>query len=152
MNNYSEPKSGPFENLSQACISGLDAAAKGFEPLVKGIGRWHLEWIGLISRRVHAWVELPARLGDCKSPPDLINEQARFWQAAGEDYVDGARRLTAAAAACAVVPGVTETLLQTWTKSLESNSALFSRDYLSLPEADDRLIAPTKRVDERRAA
>jgi hypothetical protein len=152
MNNHSEPKSGPFENLSQACFSGLDAAAKGFEPLVKGMGRWHLEWIGLISRRVHAWVELPARLGDCKSPPDLINEQARFWQSAGEDYADGTRRLVAAAAACTVVPGVADTLLQTWVKSLESNSALFPRDYLKFPGAKDTPSVPTKRVDERRAA
>ena len=100
----SDPKAGPFGNLSQAYSHGLDAMAKGYEPALKGIGRWNLELMGLMTRRTQAWLDIPARISQCKAPQDLVKEQLRFWQTATQDYAEGAQRISAAFGAIAA-PG-----------------------------------------------
>src|SRR5262249_32048707 len=95
-----EAKSGPLGNLSQAYFGSPDTGVKGCEPALKGIGQFNLVWLGLLTRRSQAWLEIPLRLGRCKTPVDLINEQLRFWQAAASDYVETQHRLAAAVGAC----------------------------------------------------
>ena len=62
-----DSKAGPLGNLSQTYYGSLDMMAKGFEPALKGVGRWNLELIGLLTRRSQAWLEMPARLGQCRT-------------------------------------------------------------------------------------
>ena len=50
----SDPKAGPFVNLSQTYCNGLDVLAKGYEPALKGVGRWNLEVMGFMTRRTRA--------------------------------------------------------------------------------------------------
>ena len=97
-----DSKAGPLGNLSQAYFGGLDKMVKGCEPALKGVGRWNLELFGLMTRRSQAWLEMPARLGRCKTPVEVFGEQMRFWQTAAADYADGWQRLAAAWGACAV--------------------------------------------------
>jgi hypothetical protein len=47
-------------------------------------------------RRARSYLELPERLGNCRSPQDLAVEQVRFWQTFYQDYAEGAQRLTLA--------------------------------------------------------
>jgi hypothetical protein len=75
-----DSKAGPLGNLSQAYFGSLDMMVKGCEPALKGVGRWNLELVGLLTRRSQAWLEVSARLIQCKTPMDLFNEQMRFWQ------------------------------------------------------------------------
>jgi hypothetical protein len=98
-----DAKGGPLGNFSQVYFGGLDSVAKGYEPALKSLGRWNLEVVGLMTRRSQAWLEVPVRLGRCRTPVDVFNEQMRFWQSAVADYSDGWRRLTAAWGACAVM-------------------------------------------------
>jgi len=114
-----DTKTGPLGNPSQVYFSGLDAMVKGCEPALKGVGRWNLELIGLMTRRTQAWLGVPVRLSQCKSPSDLVNEQMRFWQTAAGDYAQASHRLAAAFGACAVMPGL--------------NGAQ-PRDYITFPE------------------
>jgi hypothetical protein len=95
-NERTGPVGGPFGNLSQTYCNSLDHLAKGFEPTLKNVGRWNLELTGLATRRAQAWLEIPTRASQCKTPQDLVKEQLRFWQTAAQDYTEGARRLTAA--------------------------------------------------------
>jgi len=90
------PVAGPFTNLSQAYVGSLDVLARRFEPLAVGAGRYNLELFGLMTRRARAWLEVPSRLGQCRTPQDLANEQLRFWRAAVQDYADGTKRLSLA--------------------------------------------------------
>jgi hypothetical protein len=122
-------------NLSQAYFGGFDTMVKGCEPALKGIGRWNLEVFGLTTRRAQAWLEMPARLGRCKTPTDLLSEQVRFWQTAAADYADSSRRLMAAWGACAVMPKL--------------NGAQ-PRDYITFAEPKDAAAAPKR--GERKAA
>ena len=111
-------------NPSQAYFGGLDMMVKGYEPALKGVGRWNLEMLGLMARRAQAWLEIPSRLSQCKTPADLFKEQTRFWQAAAADYTEGSQRLTAAWSACAVMPKL--------------NGAQ-QRDYITFPEPQENL-------------
>jgi hypothetical protein len=119
-----DPVAGPFNNLSQAYFANLDTIAKGFEPAFRGVGRWNLELIGLMTRRARQWAEIPARIGQCKTPQDLAREQLRFWQAAAHDYAEGVQRLSVAFGAIAV-PGLNGAL---------AARDVPARDYITFPE------------------
>jgi len=90
------PMAGPFSNISEAYLGSLDVLARRFEPLALGAARFNLELFGLMTRRTRAWLEVPTRLGQCRTPQDLAGEQLRFWGTAVEDYTDCTRRLTVA--------------------------------------------------------
>jgi hypothetical protein len=87
---------GPFANLWQAHLSNLDTLAKGCEPAFVGLSRWNMEMATLAIRRTQAWLEVPARLGSCRTAPDLTSEQIRFWQKASTDYREGVQRIASA--------------------------------------------------------
>jgi hypothetical protein len=99
-----DPNLGSALGISRIYFSGLETLAKGYEPALKAVGRWNLELLALTSRRSQAWLSVPARFGQCKSPADVAREQWQFWQSAASDYSEAAQRLVAAFAACAVVP------------------------------------------------
>jgi hypothetical protein len=134
-NDRLEAKAGPLGNLSQAYFTNLDMLVRGCEPALKGVGRWNLELVGLMARRSQAWMEIPARLGRCKTPADLVGEQLRFWQAAAADYVEGSQRLAAAMGACASVVG--------------KFNGVQPRDYITFPEPEE---AQAPKRSERKAA
>ena len=118
-----DPKLGPFSNLSQACFSGFDLAAKGYEPVLRTAARWNLELVGLATRRVRAWSELPGQIAQCRTPQDFAQLNVQYWQTAAQHYSEGARQLTALAAALAM-PGVNGA----WVKPAPG------RDYITFPE------------------
>jgi len=126
-------------NLSQAYVGNLDAVAQLFQPLAVGAGRYNLELFGLMTRRTRAWLEVPTRLSQCRTPNDLVNEQLRFWQAAVQDYADGAKRLALAFSSFAA-PGLDG----------RGTVATSTRDYLGFPDAKTTAAEPAKR--DRRAA
>jgi hypothetical protein len=138
----SDPKAGPFVNLSQTYCNGLDVLAKGYEPVLKGIGRWNLEVMGLMTRRTRAWLEIPARVSQCKTPQDLAREQLQFWQTAAHDYSEGVQRLTVAVSAL-VPPG----LNGAWGGKV----AAPARDYITFAEPKPA-AADQEPKRERRAA
>ena len=57
--------------------------------------------MGLHDAPGRAWMEIPARASQCKTPQDLVREQLQFWQTAAHDYSEGVQRLTAAFGALA---------------------------------------------------
>jgi hypothetical protein len=132
-----DSKAGPLGNLSQAYFSGLDMMVKGYEPALKGVGRWNLELLGFMSRRAQAWLEISSRLGQCKTPVDAFNEQGKFWQAAAADYADSSKRLVAAWSACAATMP-------------KLNVGMQPRDYITFPEPQETPAAPKR--GERKAA
>jgi hypothetical protein len=140
-----DPKSGPLGNLSQVYFGSLDSVARGFEPALKGVGRWNLEFMNLITRRTQAWLDVPAALSRCKSPQDVLNEQFKFWQKAAAQYSDGSHRLAAAFGACAVIPG----LNGAW---VNGSGAAPARDIITFAEPKDAPAAAAAKRTDRRAA
>jgi hypothetical protein len=124
-NERGDPVAGPFGNLSAVWCGALDQLIKGYEPALRNAGRFNLEVMGLMTRRAQAWLELPSRVGQCKTPQDLVGEQLRFWQAAAQDYTEGSRRLAATFSALAGLG-----LNGTWGGSTVATP----RDYITFPE------------------
>ena len=136
-----DPVAGPFGNLSQAYCTRLDQLAKSYEPALKNAGRWNLELMGLMTRRAQAWLEVPSRASQCKTPQDVVREQLRFWQTAAQDYTEGTKRLAAAFGALAA-PG----LNGAWG----GKTAEPGRDYITVAETKSAAAETQKR--DRRAA
>lgn len=136
-----DPKAAAFGNVSQAYFAGLDMMMQAYEPALRGAGRCNLELFGLMSRRAQAWLEIPARLGACRTPQDLVKEQMRFWQTAAHDYAEGAQRLTTALGACGV---------PNFNGAWGGKTAAKPRDVITFSEPSPSAAQPPKR--DRRAA
>ena len=130
-----DSKADALGHLSQAYFSGLDVMVKGYEPALKGIGRWNLELMGFMARRARAWLEVPGQLGQLRSPVEVFKAQTKFWQAASADYAEAARRLTAVWGACATMGN--------------RDGGKEPRDYITFPEPQE---SPTPKRGERKAA
>jgi hypothetical protein len=49
--------------------------------------------MGLLNRRAQAYLQAPARLAQCRSPQDVLNEQMEFWRTASAQYTESSRKL-----------------------------------------------------------
>jgi phasin protein len=81
-----------FQQVFQPYLGGFGALAQAYEPLFKGLARWQLEVLTLSSRRAQAYLEMPSRLAQCRTPQDLAGEQMRFLQTAYQQYTECAQR------------------------------------------------------------
>ncbi len=59
----------------------------------KAAARCQLELFGLANRRTQAYLQIPSRLAQCRSPHDVLNEQMAFWRTAAEQYGDTYRKI-----------------------------------------------------------
>jgi hypothetical protein len=119
--------------LDVAWVFGnLDAWVRGYGPALKGIGRFNLELLALISRRWQAWLGAPRHFGQCRSPWEVTEEQLRFWQVAVNDYAQSAQRLSTTFGAWAVMP---------------EHQGAAQRDYITVQEP-----APAAKSGDRKAA
>ena len=125
----------PIHSFLQMYFGGLEAFGQAYDPMLKGIARAQLEMTSLLSRRAQAYMEIPARLGQCRGPHDLLNEQMRFWRIAMEDYADSTGRITSALSSFAFP-----------TLSLDDEGAESAHDYIRFSEPSE----PSRR--ERQAA
>ncbi|HXF55377.1 MAG TPA: hypothetical protein VNK52_14785 [Hyphomicrobiaceae bacterium] len=91
MQNWLDPKS--LQASTQGLFNGIDKVSESFEPWFKAVARCQLEAIGLASRRAQAYMELPAKLGACRTPQDLAREQIGFWQTAFAQYAESCGRM-----------------------------------------------------------
>lgn len=118
---------GPYQHMMQSYFGGLDNAAQGYEPAMKGMARAQLEMMSLASRRAQAYLEIPSRLAACRTPQDLLSEQMRFWQTAFQHYSEGSRRVMTAMTSMAQPPNFAD-----------AQSKPRARDYLSVPETQEQ--------------
>jgi Phasin protein len=115
----------PIQSIFQMYFGGLEAMGQAYDPFTKGIARAQLEAMGLMSRRAQAYMEIPARLSQCRTPQDLLNEQMRFWQTALEEYSESTRRITEAMASFAV---------PSFGFAQYGDAARSAHDYITFPE------------------
>jgi Phasin protein len=129
----------PIHSMYQMYFGGLEAFGQAYDPFMKGFARAQLEWMGLISRRAQAYMEVPSRLSRCRTPQDLVNEQARFWRTAYEEYSDTTGRITEALASCT---------MPSFGFGSGADAAESARDYITFPETKE----PGRGARERKAA
>ncbi len=129
----------PVHSLFSMYFSGLEAMGQAYDPFTKGIARAQLEFMGLMSRRAQAYMEVPGRLSQCRTPQDLANEQMRFWREAYEEYSDSFGRMTEAMASLAM-PSFA---FRPYGEEVDS-----AHDYITFPETKES----GRQARERRAA
>jgi hypothetical protein len=120
---------GPCANPFQAYFTSLESLSQGLEPMkgpMKSVARCQLEVMGLVSRRAQAVMEIPSRIAQCRTPQDLVNEQARFWTTAFEQCSESSRRIMEAWGQMAMAPA-----------GFADTSGRTERDYISFPSPKD---------------
>jgi hypothetical protein len=131
----------PVHSYFQMYFSGLEAMGQTYDPFTKGIARAQLEFMGLMSRRAQAYMEIPTRLAQCRTPQDLANEQMRFWRTAFEEYADSMGRMTEAMASLAA---------PSFKFAFAGDDARSTHDYITFPDTKEAERPAHSR--ERRAA
>jgi hypothetical protein len=148
MQNLFDPKS--FQTSMQGLFNGMGTVSQGWEPWLKAAARCQLELMGLASRRLQAYMELPARVGACHTPQELAGEQLKFWQAAVTEYAECYGRLVEDYRGL-VPPPWSFFQIPVGTKGKDADEKR-ERDYIAIRESDDaeEETAPSK--GSRRAA
>jgi hypothetical protein len=85
-----------LQTLYDTYLKGCAAASPALEPLLKVCARGNEEYMALVSRCARSYVELPQRLGQCRTAQDLVTEQTRFWTRFCQDYVEATQNTTQA--------------------------------------------------------
>jgi len=96
----------PIHSFFNMYFSGLEAFGQAYDPFTKGMARAQLEFMGHLNRRAQAYLEIPNRLGQCRTPQDLVNEQVRFWRGVRRLFGKPRARDGGAVLVCAAAPCV----------------------------------------------
>lgn len=129
----------PVHGAFQLYFTGLEALGQAYDPFLKGAAHTQLEVLGFFNRRAQAYMHIPARVAQCRTPQDLMNAQAQFWRSAYADYAESLGRVTSALATCAP-PSLA---------AFVSEEVRNAHDYIAFPETKE---APGGRSRERKAA
>jgi hypothetical protein len=138
-NSHANGKS-PAHSAFQMYFGGLEAFGQAYDPFLKGLARTQLEWLGFANRRAQAYMQIPTRAAQCRTPQDVLTAQAQFWRAAYEDYTESVGRVTSALAAC-MPPNLA---------ALTDEALNNAHDYIAFPEAKEQ--PGSGRSRERKAA
>jgi hypothetical protein len=109
-------------------FGALEAMGQAYDPFMKSMARAQLEFMGLMSRRAQACMEVPGRLSQCRTPQDLVNEQMRFWRAAYEECSESMGRVTEAMGSLAV---------PSFAFAKYGEDADSAHDYITFPETKE---------------
>jgi hypothetical protein len=102
-----------------------NTAQQAPDQMLRGFTRWQLEMQGLMVRRAQAYLELPARLSQCRTPQDLMGEQQRFMQTCFAHYNECTQHVMGAWSQMFQLPA---------GMSSEVGHQMSERDYLSFPD------------------
>ena len=130
------------QSFYQMYFGGLGSLSQTYEPAAKNFARGQLEFMGLMNRRAQAIFEISSRLGQCRTPQDLANEQLRFWRTAYEQYSQTAGRMMELMTPLGASPFSFGPVADQTSED--------ERDYIKFPEPQER--APARRVRERKVA
>ncbi len=107
------------------------------EQIMRGFVRWQLELQGLMFRRAQAYLELPGRISQCRTPQDLMTEQQSFLQTMYSHYTESSQNVMTAWAQMFQLP----------VASPETSRSKGERDYLSFP-GEQRSLSATGSEDQ----
>lgn len=118
---------GLFQNFfhPQSFTSFAANAQQAPDQMMRGLARWQLEVQNLAVRRAQAYLELPSRLSQCRTPQDMMAEQQRFMQTCVSQWSESSRAIMGAWMQLFQVP-------VPGGNGARSKDA--GRDYLSFPE------------------
>lgn len=143
--NISDLGFGSWQTMCEAYFANPVAQSDETERKFKGLGQCQLELWGLTSRRMQACIGMPSQLARCRTPMDILNVQAQFWEAAFSQGAESTRRIAQALAVAADAPPD--------AKPVDKVSEKLERDLISLPvgkKSRRSTRAPVKATGEQR--
>ncbi len=136
MDYSSEPTGGPVPTAFNMAMTG-----QTIEPWLQAAARGGMEVFTLMNQRTQAYMELPMRVSQCRSPQEIAAEQMRFWQIMARQYGESSQRI-----------------FGTWLELAQrgrghsGNGRERERDYISFPESEEDSAGSRRGGHERRAA
>lgn len=131
---------GFFQSFFHGAGSGNVTPNVALDQYMRNVARCQLECQGLMSRRAQAYLELPGRVAACRTPQDLVQEQARFWQMAFQQYAECSQKMMTSWAQVMKAP----------IADKKGGAKPPARDYLSFPEPQAEKKLPVREREERR--
>jgi hypothetical protein len=115
-----------FYPFFQNMFDVADATSCFWQPLLKGIGRTHLEFAGMQARQSRALLHWTHQMMQPATPSDFFNANAQLWSTVMSDYLAVAPRV--AAAVETVADAVAPTVLHMPARPPHDTLILLDRD------------------------
>ena len=84
----------PLEAMMQMQRPTLSAMAEVNTKLYESIAAANREWTSFVNRRLKEDLAVPQQLAECKTPQDLFQVYAQFFQNACSQYQSGLEQMT----------------------------------------------------------
>lgn len=85
----------PSHDYFQMMFEGADLYASVWQPMLKSVGRWHLELANLGVRQGQAALQLSRDLSRSWTPADALAANVRYLEATTQQYAQSSQRLVA---------------------------------------------------------
>ncbi|HPG89461.1 MAG TPA: hypothetical protein PLD46_07380 [Hyphomicrobium sp.] len=95
-------------DIFQLMFEGADLVSSVWQPLLKSIGRWHLEVAGLGVKQGQAALQFSRDLSRCYTAGDVASAQIRYWDTVSSQYAQSSQRMAATVARAAEQPLASE--------------------------------------------
>lgn len=117
----------PSHDYFQFMFEGADMFSAIWQPLMKSVGRWHLEVAGLGMKNGQAALKFSHDLARCWTPGDMAAANIRYWEVVSSQVAQSSQRIVATAHQVAEAPFVSEIVALPVKRG---------HDVIVLPEAD----------------
>lgn len=106
-----------------------------WQPLLKSVGRWHLEVAGLGMKQAQAALQLSRDLSRSWTAADAAAANVRYWESVSAQYAQSSQRLMAT---------VSRSIEQPLLSDVVSLPVRRSHDMIVLPEAEAEALLARK--------
>lgn len=118
----------PTHDFFQLFFESADMYSGMWQPLLKSVGRWHLEVAGLGMKQAQASLQLSRDLARSWTAGDAVAANVRYWDAVTSHYSQSSQRLAATVQRTVEAPFVPEVVPMPSKRG---------HDMIVLPEAGD---------------
>ena len=129
------PKTSPTYDFFQIMFQSADTFSSVWQPMLKGVGRWHLEVANLGAKQGQATLQLSRDLARCWTAADVTAAYGRYWQAMTSQYTESSGRIAAS---------VSQTVQSDVVSDVVAIPSKRSRDTMTIPDPaafPDRKVA-----------
>jgi hypothetical protein len=123
------------QDYFQLFFEGADLYSSFWQPMLKSVGRWHLELAGLGVKNSQAALQLSRDLSRSLNPVDAVGASIRYWETVSSQYSQSSGRLAASVSRTVEAPFVSEIVALPLKRA---------HDLIVLPDTDHEVITERK--------
>lgn len=94
----------PTHDFFQFLFEGTDMLSSFWQPVLKSVGRWHLEVAGIGVKHGQAAIKLTHELARSTSPMEAYAAHVRYWNEISSHVAQSQQRIAASAVTLPVAP------------------------------------------------